>query len=130
MAAAQELPARCAFAALAAILHGFSDGHLKVCLKLLKDGKLLRQDRKLGYSLKASSPATPSYAQSGLCRCKPLLDDFGDTGDVERCCTCDNCQSPPALAAPITLDELPPAPAEAPASVPRIAVGSRVRVPR
>ena len=154
VAAAQTLPATFAFAALASSLPEFSDGHLKVCLKLLKDGKLLRQDRKLGYRLTAPSSATPSYAQlaqvyvdkqerdkqaleqmvayaqSGLCRWKLLLDYFGDAGDFERCCTCDNCQSPPALAAPIILDELPPAPAQAPAPAPQIAVGSRVRVPR
>ena len=158
VAAAQDLPATVTFAALASSLPEFSDGHLKVCLKLLKDGKLLRQDRKLGYSLKAPSAKSPSYAQlaqiyvdkqerdkqaleqmvayaqSGLCRWKLLLDYFGDAGDFARCCTCDNCQSPPALAAPITLDELPPAPAPAHAHVPapgsQIAVGSRVRVPR
>ena len=155
VAAAQDLPASFAFVALAARLPEFSDGHLKVCLKLLKDGKLLRQDRKLGYRLTAPSPATPSYAQlaqiyvdkqerdkqaleqmvayaqSGLCRWKLLLDYFGDAGDFERCCTCDNCQSPPALAAPIGLDEFPPAPPEAPSPpAPQIAVGSRVRVPR
>ena len=156
VAAAQDLPATFTFAALAAGLPEFSDGHLKVCLKLLKDGKLLRQDRKLGYSLKAPSARSPSYAQlaqiyvdkqerdkqaleqmvayaqSGLCRWKLLLDYFGDAGDFARCCTCDNCQSPPALAAPIILDELPPAPApaQAPAPAPQIAVGSRVRVPR
>ena len=154
VAVAQALPATFTFAALASSLPEFSDGHLKVCLKLLKDGKLLRQDRKLGYSLKASSASSPSYAQlaqiyvdkqerdkqaleqmvayaqSGLCRWKLLLDYFGDTADFERCCTCDNCLSPPALAAPITLDELPPAPAQAPPPAPQIAVGSRVRVPR
>jgi ATP-dependent DNA helicase RecQ len=154
VAAAQDLPATFTFAALAAGLPEFSDGHLKVCLKLLKDGKLLRQDRKLGYSLKAPLARSPSYAQlaqiyvdkqerdkqaleqmvayaqSGLCRWKLLLDYFGDAGDFARCCTCDNCQSPPALAAPIILDELPPAPAQAPAPAPQIAVGSRVRVPR
>ena len=156
VAAAQELPATFAFAALASSLPDFSDGHLKVCLKLLKDGKLLRQDRKLGYSLKAPSASSPSYAQlaqiyvdkqerdkqaleqmvayaqSGLCRWKLLLDYFVDAGDFERCCTCDNCLSPPALAAPISLDELPPVPSQAPSPppAPQIAVGSRVRVPR
>lgn len=155
IAAAQDLPATFAFAALASSLPEFSDGHLKVCLKLLKDGKLLRQDRKLGYSLRTPSASSPAYAQlaqiyvdkqerdkqaleqmvayaqSGLCRWKLLLDYFGDAGDFERCCTCDNCQSPPALAMPITLDELPaPAQAPSPPPVPQIAVGSRVRVPR
>ena len=156
VAAAQTLPATFAFAALASSLPEFSDGHLKVCLKLLKDGKLLRQDRKLGYSLKAPSAKSPSYAQlaqiyvdkqerdkqaleqmvayaqSGLCRWKLLLDYFGDADDFERCCTCDNCQSPPALAEPISVDTFPPTPAsaDAPAPAPQIAVGSRVRVPR
>ncbi|MCC7599600.1 ATP-dependent DNA helicase RecQ [Janthinobacterium sp. FW305-129] len=155
IAAAQDLPATFSFAALASSLPEFSDGHLKVCLKLLKDGKLLRQDRKLGYSLRTPSASSPAYAQlaqiyvdkqerdkqaleqmvayaqSGLCRWKLLLDYFGDAGDFERCCTCDNCQSPPALAMPITLDELPPAPAQAPSPpAHQIAVGSRVRVPR
>ena len=154
VAAAQELPATFAFAALASGLPEFSDGHLKVCLKLLKDGKLLRQDRKLGYSLKAPTAKSLSYAQlahiyvdkqerdrqaleqmvayaqSGFCRWKLLLEYFGDADDFKRCCTCDNCQSPPALAAPITLDELPPAPAQAQSTSPLIAVGSRVRVPR
>ena len=154
---AQELPATFTFDALAERLPDFSDSHLKVCLKLLKDGKLLRQDRKLGYGLKAATANTPSYAQleqiyiekqerdrqsleqmvayaqSGFCRWKLLLDYFGDAGGFERCCTCDNCLSPPAVSAPITLDE--PVPlgelmtAEAP-PVPMIAVGSRVRVPR
>ena len=154
---AQELPATFAFDALAARLPEFSDGHLKVCLKLLKDGKLLRQDRKLGYGLKAATANTPSYAQleqiyiekqerdrqsleqmvayaqSGFCRWKLLLDYFGDAGGFERCCTCDNCLSPPAVSAPITVDE--PVSlgelmtVEAP-PVPMITVGSRVRVPR
>ena len=159
---AQELPATFTFDALAGRLPDFSDGHLKVCLKLLKDGKLLRQDRKLGYCLKAVTARTPSYAQleqiyiakqerdkqaleqmvayaqSGFCRWKLLLDYFGDAGDFERCCSCDNCLSPPAVSAPIAFDEhlqmstLAPAmqqAQEAPAT-PQIAVGSRVRVPR
>ena len=158
VAAAQELPTTFTFTALAARLPEFSDGHLKVCLKLLKDGKLLRQDRKLGYRLTAPSDVTPAYAQlaqiyvdkqerdkqaleqmvayaqSGLCRWKLLLDYFGDAGDFGRCCTCDNCLSPPALAMPMALDDvpLPQLPAEPPVVPPaeQIAVGSRVRVPR
>jgi ATP-dependent DNA helicase RecQ len=46
-----------------------------------------------------------AYAQSGFCRWKLLLEYFGDAGDFERCCTCDNCLSPPALATPIVLDD-------------------------
>ncbi|MED5594581.1 RecQ family ATP-dependent DNA helicase [Janthinobacterium sp. P210006] len=158
VAAAQELPATFTIDALASSLPEYSSSHLKVCLKLLKDGKLLRQDRKLGYSLRAPSAVSPTYAQlahiyvgkqerdrqaleqmvayaqSGFCRWKLLLEYFGDADDFERCCTCDNCQSPPALAAPISLDEIPQAPAEAPVPAgpptPLLAVGSRVRVPR
>ena len=154
VAAAQELPATFRADALQAALPEFSDGHLKVCLKLLKDGKLLRQDRKLGYSLKAPSAKTPTYAQlaqiyvdkqerdkqaleqmvayaqSGLCRWKLLLDYFGDAGDFERCCTCDNCLSPPALAQPMALDDIVLPELSAAPPVPLITVGSRVRVPR
>jgi len=154
IAAAQDLPASFTFAALAAGLPECSDGHLKVCLKLLKDGKLLRQDRQLGYSLKPPSARSPTYAQlaqvyvdkqerdkqaleqmvayaqSGFCRWKLLLDYFGDAGDFERCCTCDNCQSPPALTTPMLLDDAPVPPLPAAPSAPSIAVGSRVRVPR
>ena len=154
VAAAQDLPATFRADALQSALPELSAGHLKVCLKLLKDGKLLRQDRKLGYSLKPPSARAAkaptyaqlaqvyvdkqerdkqaleqmvAYAQSGFCRWKLLLEYFGDAGDFERCCTCDNCLSPPALATPIVLDDA--AEAQAPAE-PLIAVGSRVRVPR
>ena len=124
--------------------------------KHIKEGKLLRQNRKLEYIAASAEPRPGifdklaavyiqkqehdkqaleqmvAYARSGLCRWKLLLDYFGDAAAFLRCCTCDNCQSPPALAAPISLDEFPPAPAQvpAPAPAPQIAVGSRVRVPR
>jgi ATP-dependent DNA helicase RecQ len=40
-----------------------------------------------------------SYAQSGFCRWKLLLDYFGDpVPGFERCCRCDNCTSPPAIS--------------------------------
>lgn len=155
--AAQELPATFRADALQSALPELSAGHLKVCLKLLKDGKLLRQDRKLGYSLKPPSARAAkaptyaqlaqvyvdkqerdkqaleqmvAYAQSGFCRWKLLLEYFGDAGDFERCCTCDNCLSPPALATPIVLDDAAEAQAPAVPAEPLIAVGSRVRVPR
>lgn len=157
VAAAQELPATFRADALQSALPELSAGHLKVCLKLLKDGKLLRQDRKLGYSLKPPSARAAkaptyaqlaqvyvdkqerdkqaleqmvAYAQSGFCRWKLLLEYFGDAGDFERCCTCDNCLSPPALATPIVLDDAAEAQAPAVPAEPLIAVGSRVRVPR
>ncbi|MYM83425.1 RecQ family ATP-dependent DNA helicase [Duganella sp. FT50W] len=40
-----------------------------------------------------------SYAQSGFCRWKLLLDYFGDLAPgFERCCRCDNCRTPPAIS--------------------------------
>lgn len=40
-----------------------------------------------------------SYAQSGFCRWKLLLDYFGDpVPGFERCCRCDNCLLPPAIS--------------------------------
>jgi ATP-dependent DNA helicase RecQ len=40
------------------------------------------------------------YAQSGFCRWKLLLDYFGDpVPGFEKCCRCDNCQSPPVISA-------------------------------
>ncbi len=95
--------------------------HLTVCLKLLKDAKLLRQTRKLSWHLTATEPQDKlfaamaevyrqkqehdkealeqmvSYAVSGACRWKLLLDYFGDEVDgFEKCCRCDNCLNPPA----------------------------------
>jgi ATP-dependent DNA helicase RecQ len=126
---------------------------LKVCLKLLKDGRLLRQDRKLaylptgadashalfeelaaGYSQKQERDREAlelmvSYAVSAACRWKLLLDYFGDQVEgFERCCRCDNCRNPPVVAEPIADDEFAPAPPAAPA--PPFEVGARVKVPR
>ena len=95
--------------------------HLKVCLKLLKDARLLRQSRKLAFTPTATEPKASlfeamaevyrhkqehdkdaleqmmSYAVSGFCRWKLLLDYFGDEVDgFEKCCRCDNCINPPA----------------------------------
>ena len=98
------------------------DKRSQVALKLLKEGGWLKQDRKLQYRL-AGDPPRPidldrlaeryrekqehdrealaqmvSYAQSGYCRWKLLLDYFGDeSAGVERCGTCDNCRSPPTI---------------------------------
>ena len=98
---------------------------LKICLKMLKDGKLLKRNSKLAYLL-AKQPKGPprmaefermaqvyvdkherdregleqmvGYAQSGYCRWKLLLDYFGDLSPgFERCCKCDNCLSPPSI---------------------------------
>jgi len=100
---------------------------LKICLKMLKDGKLLKRSRKLDYALTrlAGGAAAPKaaqyqqmaqiyadkherdregleqmvgYAQSGYCRWKLLLDYFGDAAPgFEHCCKCDNCLAPPAI---------------------------------
>jgi ATP-dependent DNA helicase RecQ len=95
---------------------------LKICLKMLKDGKFLKRNRKLDYVLAGGEPKPAqfeqmaqvyidkherdregleqmvAYAQSGYCRWKLLLDYFGDRpDDFERCCQCDNCLSPPSI---------------------------------
>jgi ATP-dependent DNA helicase RecQ len=133
--------------------------HLKVCLKLLKDAKLLRQNRKLAYALGSAAPDDKlfaamaevyrqkqerdkealermvAYAVSGFCRWKLLLDYFGD--EVEgfgNCCRCDNCLNPPAAVLlddiEIRDDEFDREPAtEAPAG-PAFETGARVTVPK
>jgi ATP-dependent DNA helicase RecQ len=100
---------------------GLAGPHLKVCLKLLKDAKLLRQNRKLAYAVTANEPQAKlfeamaevyrrkqehdkdaleqmvHYAVSGACRWKLLFDYFGDDVEgFEKCCRCDNCLNPPA----------------------------------
>ncbi len=100
------------------------DNRSQVALKLLKEGGWLKQDRKLQYRLAGDAPRPidlerlaeryrekqehdrealaqmVSYAQSGYCRWKLLLDYFGDqSAGFERCGTCDNCRSPPTIDA-------------------------------
>ncbi|SFU76243.1 RecQ family ATP-dependent DNA helicase [Pseudoduganella namucuonensis] len=144
------------FAALKAGMPQMPAPKLQVCLKLLKDGKLLRQNRKLAWLPAAGQPRAElyaslaeiyaekqerdrasleqmvGYAQSGYCRWKVLLDYFGDdTPGFERCCQCDNCLSPPQIE--LSVDETfapPPAPVPAPPQAPPVAVGSRVKVPK
>ena len=128
---------------------------LKVCLKLLKDGKLLRQNRKLEYLVTGVEPRCVvfeqlaevyagkqernrealehmvSYAVSGFCRWKMLLDYFGDQVEgFEKCCKCDNCINPPQVAQ-ITIqddefDLVDPVPDPGPPFAP----GAQVRVPK
>ena len=126
---------------------------LKVCLKLLKDGKLLRQNRKLEYRPTALAPSMAlferlaavyqdkqerdrealeqmvGYAVSGFCRWKVLLDYFGDHVEgFEKCGRCDNCLDPPRVAdIAIRDDEFEREPA---ADRPDFAPGARVRVPK
>ncbi|MBV6323726.1 RecQ family ATP-dependent DNA helicase [Duganella sp. HSC-15S17] len=110
-------------------------GQLKICLKMLKDGKLLKRNRKLAYVLSGGSPKAAdfqrmaqlyvdkherdrqgldqmvAYAQSGCCRWELLLDYFGDCPpDFARCCRCDNCLSPPSIQdSPQRIEAAPPA---------------------
>jgi ATP-dependent DNA helicase RecQ len=133
------------------------EAKLKVCLKLLKDGKLLRQNRKLEY-LPTNKEPDPDlfgelaevyvqkaerdraaldqmvgYAVSGFCRWKLLLDYFGDEVEgFEKCCKCDNCRNPPAaLIEDIEIrdDEFDREPAPEPAG-PHYEVGGRARSPK
>jgi ATP-dependent DNA helicase RecQ len=98
------------------------DKRLQVALKLLKDGGLVRQNRKLEFMLTAREPRAVDYerlsahyqqkqerdrealeqmvgyAQSAYCRWKLLLDYFSDdSAGIERCGCCDNCKSPPTV---------------------------------
>jgi ATP-dependent DNA helicase RecQ len=134
-------------------------GHLKVCLKLLKDAKLLRQNRKFAWLVTANEPKAAmfeamaevyrkkqehdkealeqmvAYAVSGFCRWKLLLDYFGDEVEgFEKCCRCDNCLNPPAavLTEDIEIrdDEFDREPElDAPAG-PSLETGARVKVPK
>jgi ATP-dependent DNA helicase RecQ len=131
-------------------------GKIKVCLKLLKDGCLLRQNRALCYSPGKAEPAAAlfdelaqvyalkqerdrealeqmvSYAVSGFCRWKVLLDYFGDTvPGFEKCCRCDNCLNPPEALEQIEIrdDEFEREPEAEPAA-PLFEVGARVKVPK
>jgi ATP-dependent DNA helicase RecQ len=148
------------YAALRERLPEMPESRLKVCLNLLKQGRLLRQDRKLAYLLgrgkaeparfaalaqdyaekqerdRAALEQMVAYAQSGYCRWKLLLDYFGDDNGIERCGSCDNCVSPPAI-----VDE-PPGDgqehvhageallAEDESPAPHFFVGDKVRVPK
>jgi ATP-dependent DNA helicase RecQ len=134
------------------------DSTLKVCLKLLKDGKLLRQNRKLEYLVTSAEPKAAlfeglaevyvqkqerdresldqmvGYAVSGFCRWKLLLDYFGDApAGFENCCRCDNCLNPPELALTedieIRDDEFDHEKQE-PEPGPAFEIGARVKVPR
>lgn len=104
-------------------LEDLADSSIKVCIKLLKDAKLIRQNRKLEY-IAASAEPKPGifdklaavyvqkqehdkhaleqmvgYAVSGFCRWKLILDYFDDkVAGFQNCCKCDNCLNPPALS--------------------------------
>lgn len=133
------------------------EAKLKVCIKLLKDGKLLRQNRKLEYIPTNKEPDPQvfgklaevyvqkaerdrealdqmvGYAVSGFCRWKLLLDYFDDEVEgFEKCCKCDNCLNPPALALDeieIRDDEFDREPTPEPTG-PKFEVGSRAKAPK
>ena len=136
-------------------LEDIADSNIKVCLKLLKDAKLLRQNRKLEYIASANEPRPGvfarlaqvyvqkqehdkqaldqmvSYAVSGYCRWKLMLDYFNDqVAGFESCCKCDNCLNPPALSLTedivIRDDEFDREPVEE-AAPPKFVVGARAR---
>ncbi|MFC0252960.1 RecQ family ATP-dependent DNA helicase [Massilia consociata] len=134
------------------------EAKLKVCLKLLKDARLLRQNRKLEFLVSSKEPEPGvfgklaevyvqkaererealeqmvGYAVSGFCRWKLLLDYFGDEVEgFEKCCKCDNCLNPPALSLTeeieIRDDEFNREPAPEPAGA-GFEVGGRARAPK
>jgi ATP-dependent DNA helicase RecQ len=141
------------------LVNPLSGPHLKVCLKLLKDARLLRQNRKLAYALTTAAPKANlfeamaevyrqkqerdkealeqmvSYAVSGFCRWKLLLDYFGDEVEgFQSCCQCDNCLNPPAAVLmediEIRDDEFDRAPEPAPDPAACFDAGDRVKVPK
>ena len=136
-------------------LEDVAHANIKVCLKLLKDAKLVRQNRKLEFLASAAEPRPGVYARlaqvyvqkqerdkealeqmvgyavSGFCRWKLLLDYFGDKAPgFEGCCKCDNCLNPPALSLgddiEIRDDEFDREPVEE-AVKPKFGVGARAR---
>ena len=145
------------FERLDTALEEIASSKLKICLKLLKDGCLLKQNRALHFVLAKAEPSADlfdelaevyahkqerdresledmvDYAVSGYCRWKVLLDYFADEVEgFEKCCKCDNCRNPPAAAValePIRDDEFDRTPSS-PAVVPLFAPGAAVRVPK
>ena len=145
------------FARIDEAVEEVASSKLKICLKLLKDGGLLKQNRALDFVPGKAEPNAElfdeladvyahkqerdrealeqmvSYAVSGFCRWRVLLDYFSDeVTDFERCCKCDNCINPPAAQValePIRDDEFDREPATAPL-VPLFDVGASVRVPK
>jgi len=148
---------QCTYEAIDKAIDELASSKLKVCLKLLKDGKLLRQNRKLEYAPTATEPRAAlfdklaavysqkqerdrealehmvSYAVSGFCRWKVLLDYFGDEVEgFDKCCRCDNCLNPPQVAEleiDIRDDEFDRG-EQAQAAGPRFEPGAAVKVPK
>ena len=139
-----------------AVVEDIASSKIKICLKLLKDGCLLHQNRALAYALAKATPTAAlfeelaqvyaqkqdrdrealeqmvSYSVSGFCRWTVLLDYFGDAvPGFEKCCRCDNCLNPPAVLelTEIRDDEFERE-VEAPTLLPLFDIGASVRVPK
>jgi ATP-dependent DNA helicase RecQ len=101
-------------AALRDTLPGLAASKLRVLLTMLKERGVVRERRGAGYrrravldpeqlaavvrayesrakSDRAKLDATIVYAQTALCRWKPLLDALGEPVDWSACGRCDNC---------------------------------------
>lgn len=102
---------------------GVPANKLQVALKLLRDRKVVAQDRRGVLRLTAGVPAADRmqalsqdwqhkaerdramlermvfYAQTGFCRWKVLLEHFEEDAGFERCGHCDNCLRAVAAAA-------------------------------
>ena len=129
---------------------------IRTGLKLLKDAQLVRQNRRLEYSATSLKPkaldfeqlahtyvekqerdrealeAMVSYAVSGFCRWKLLIDYFGDEQqDFDKCGQCDNCRNPPQNQVDLSDFMLEPeSTAPEPLPAPVFDIGQRVRVPK
>jgi ATP-dependent DNA helicase RecQ len=145
------------FAQVDALAEEYATSKLKICMKMLKDGKLLKQNRKLEFTLTSKAPDTAvlqeladiyavkqehdkeslesmvSYAVSGFCRWKVLLDYFSDEAPgFDKCCQCDNCRNPPVMTLteelPIRDDEFDKK--DEIVVGPLFAIGATVKVPK
>ncbi|MBI5333257.1 MAG: ATP-dependent DNA helicase RecQ [Burkholderiales bacterium] len=138
---------------------GVTANKLQVALKMLRDRKVVAQDRRGVLRLKDGVPSAERmqtlaqdwqdkaehdramlermvfYAQTGFCRWKVLLEHFEEDAGFERCGHCDNCLR--ALAAAALRREEPEPDEAAAADIPaessptaRFKPGDPVRVPR
>ena len=116
---ATEVPAT--LESLRASLPAVATSKLRVLLTMLKEQRIVSERRGAGYrrrveltpdkaaalvrsyEFRAASDrgkldAMVIYAQTALCRWKPLLDSLGETVDWDRCDRCDNCRGTAARA--------------------------------
>jgi ATP-dependent DNA helicase RecQ len=100
---------------------GLSASKLRVILAVLKEERVVRERRKIGFSLTRDIPAADvaalaeeydrrarhdqeklermvMYAQTALCRWKMLLDSLDESTTWTSCGTCDNCRGTAQLA--------------------------------